>query len=70
MNKRTKDFQKALKAHRLELVEGGKHYRIEREGKLIATFSHTGEQNCIRQCVRDLVRAGVVPESMKRLTFS
>lgn len=70
MDKRTKEFAKVMKGYGLTVEEGNKHFHIRKNGALVGTLAHTGEQNVYRQVVRDLVRDGVLPQEVKRLKFS
>lgn len=70
MNKSMKKYATAIKPHGLTVEHAKKHYIVrDNAGKLVATVSGTGETNALRQSVRDLWRAGLVPDDVKRIKF-
>jgi hypothetical protein len=69
MEKYLKNYVKFLEGRGLSVVHGGKHLKVYQGQKLVSTISCTAGPNSPRVNVRDLVRAGVLDESAKRLKF-
>lgn len=55
-----------IRPYGLEMVRERKHYSIRRGDAYVATVSHSpSDPHFARQTVRDLVRKGYLPESVK-----
>ena len=66
--KEHKALESLINQHGLVMVRARKHYQIEKDGKYIATVSHSpSDQNFARQTVRDLVRKGFLPAAVKNV---
>ena len=68
--KEHKALEALVNQHGMVVIRARKHYQIEKDGKFVATVSHSpSDQHFARQVVRDLVRKGHLPESAKGLKF-
>jgi hypothetical protein len=64
--KEHKALAELIRPYGLEMVRERKHYSIRKGAVYVATVSHSpSDQNFARQTVRDLVRKGHLPESVK-----
>ena len=64
-----KRFRKTIEARGLALNEGGKHLKITKNGVQVGVLAKSGEQNALRQAMRDLRRGGYVGDDECRMTF-
>lgn len=68
--KEHKRLQALIESHGLTYERGRKHYEIRKGGQYVATVSHSpSDMHFARQAVRDLVRKGLLPDSVKAVKF-
>ena len=69
-HKERRQLTKVLATYGLTIQDGSKHYDILKGNAKVSSLSHTpADSNAYRQLVRDLVRAGYLPEGCKRIKF-
>lgn len=69
MNKTLKTYKKLVESYGLTFEHGTKHYIVSKDGKRVGTVAGTGEQNALRQSLRDLRRGGYVDDQACRVKF-
>lgn len=62
-NKALDKYTKLVAEYGCKVEHGGKHYSILHNGARVGTLSGTGEQNALRQSIRDLARQGIFGEN-------
>jgi hypothetical protein len=66
MNKALRQYVKLVEQHGMTVEQGGKHFRVLKQGHLVATLSSSGETNAMRQSIRDLARKGLFGKDEKQ----
>lgn len=62
-----RDLSDALRARAVDVVRGGKHLRVEKDGKLLGTLPNTpGEYRGLTNARLQLERAGVLPRERQQ----
>jgi hypothetical protein len=68
--KALRTFRKLIESHGMTIERSaGGHYRVCKNGRLVASVSCTGERNTLKASVRDLTRQQLLPTECKRIVF-
>ena len=68
--KALRTFKRLVEPYGVSVEGKGGHYAVIHQNKRVATLSHTGNINAMREGIACLARQGIVPDSLRRERFS